>query len=97
MSPDAFAAILIACKGKASITLFMPGIDPDEGLDVDPDSVMLARDHPLFGELADSADADYLWLSAERSTTVGVGALKVELGGPSTLFDVRHISAIDYR
>jgi hypothetical protein len=95
MSPEAFAAMLIACNGRKSITLFMPGIDPEQGLDIDPDTTMLAKDHPDFEQLADVPDSDSLWVATEGPTSLGIGPIKVQIGRTTTLFDIRTISAID--
>ena len=95
MSPEAFSAILNGCRGKKSITLFMPGIDPDIGLDIDPNKVIPAAAHPAFAELAGTPDAGALWLLAEEASSVGVGPLKIRFAGETTLIDSRLISAID--
>ena len=95
MSPEAFAALLIACKGKGSIRLFMSGIDTEEGLDIDPDTVVLAKDHPGFESIADTPDSDSLWIATDGPSAIGLGPIKVRMGQTSTLIDIRTISAID--
>ena len=95
MTSEAFASILAACAGKKRITLFMPGLDTDEGLEIDPEKVVPAKAHPMFENLPDNPDSDSLWLAFEEASLVGVGKLKVRVGGPSTLFDVRRVTAID--
>lgn len=74
----------------------MPGIDPEEGFDINPNTVMLARDHPDFQELVDTSDSDSLWISVDGPASLGVGPIKVQLGHTKTVFDIRKISAIDF-
>lgn len=69
----------------------MPGIDPEEGFDINPNTVMLARDHPDFQELVDTSDSDSLWISVDGPASLGVGPIKVQLGHTKTVFDIRKI------
>lgn len=96
MSPEAFAAVLLAYKGKGSITLYMKGVDPEDGLDIDPDATIPAADHPEFRQLADVPDADSLWIATDGPSSLGVGPIRVNIGQSTTLIDIRQISAIEF-
>ena len=96
MSPEAFSAIMLGCKGKKSVTLFMPGIDPDVGLEIDPETIVPAYAHPDFAALSGTPDADALWLVMDEATEVGLGPIKIRTSGTSTIIDARLISAIDF-
>ena len=74
----------------------MPGIDTEDGLGIDPDTVVLAKDHPGFESIADTPDSDSLWIATDGPSAIGLGPIKVRIGQTSRLIDIRTISAIEF-